>query len=292
MSFATSKTDTMLMDNNGSQLKLLGDKIQANKIIDGRTLQPRPGGIRNLEAEARSHESIRFKEQPISTFIAPEELPPCIFPQYKPPRQTFELLIEDPVECRPNPDEPSYMRIYKELVCKEEKDEPAEQQKIKEPDAEPVSTTTQVSQKMIDTHHMPSMRTRDRRSEDTVLMDSELCIGCAKPENEINFMGGLGPCCGNKRSDKHPQRPTTIQKIFRMRTGNYPLMSLTENPRQAHCPVPRHRHHVKQLKQILEKVELADNVDTPTASTSSIVECENFDLENPLNLDLQVRSYS
>lgn len=92
------------------------------------------------------------------------------------------------------------------------------------------------------------------------------------PSNEVGFMGGIGGAHGNARSSLHTDRPTEIQKIFNMRTGNRGIYMLTEDPKATNNTIPRRlgkETYSRQVKSIVDKVWMANNFETKTKSSES-----------------------
>uniref|UniRef100_A0A336LMF2 CSON014312 protein n=1 Tax=Culicoides sonorensis TaxID=179676 RepID=A0A336LMF2_CULSO len=92
------------------------------------------------------------------------------------------------------------------------------------------------------------------------------------PPNEVAFMGGLGGKKGNARSTLHTDRPTEVQKIFNMRTGNRGIFNLTENPRNTQSLTqkrPPILNMSKQVKSIVDKVWRANNFEDKVKSSDS-----------------------
>lgn len=91
--------------------------------------------------------------------------------------------------------------------------------------------------------------------------------------NEVNFMGGLGPNLGHPRSTVFIQRPTTVQKIYNMRTRNQPVFTFCEDPRKANNVVPKKEkidyRNIARIRKTVERVRLAQNVETPPPSDFS-----------------------
>lgn len=91
--------------------------------------------------------------------------------------------------------------------------------------------------------------------------------------NEVNFIGGLGPNVGHARSAVHIQRPTTVQKVYSMRTRNQPVFTFCEDPRKANNVVPKKEkidyRNLKRIRKSVERVRLAQNVETPPPSDFS-----------------------
>lgn len=91
--------------------------------------------------------------------------------------------------------------------------------------------------------------------------------------NEVNFIGGLGPNVGHPRSTVHIQRPTTVQKVYNMRTRNQPVFTFCEDPRKANNVVPKKEkidyRNLKRIRKSVERVRLAQNVETPPPSDFS-----------------------
>lgn len=85
-------------------------------------------------------------------------------------------------------------------------------------------------------------------------------------------MGGLGGKKGNVRSILHTERPTEVQKIFNMRTGNRGIFTLTENPQNTQNLVQKRPPVVnmsKQVKSIVDKVWMANNFEEKAKSSES-----------------------
>lgn len=85
-------------------------------------------------------------------------------------------------------------------------------------------------------------------------------------------MGGLGGKKGNARSILHTDRPTEVQKIFNMRTGNRGIFTMTENPQNTQNLVQRRPPVVnmsKQVRSIVDKVWMANNFEEKAKSSES-----------------------
>lgn len=94
------------------------------------------------------------------------------------------------------------------------------------------------------------------------------------PPNELAFMGGTGKNKGNPRSILHIQRPTEVQKIYKMRTANRGMYGLTEDPRNTTSTVPqRHpvtrKNEAEKVKSIVDRVWMANNFEDKAKSSDS-----------------------
>lgn len=92
------------------------------------------------------------------------------------------------------------------------------------------------------------------------------------PPNEVAFMGGLGGKRGNARSILHTERPTEVQKIFNMRTGNRGIFTMTENPLNTQNLVKKRApitNMNKQVRAIVDKVWMANNFEEKAKSSES-----------------------
>lgn len=108
------------------------------------------------------------------------------------------------------------------------------------------------------------------------------------PSNELGFLGGLGKKSGNMRSKAHIQRPSANQILFKMKTTNRILVSFTEDlalthsltRKQTKATKPVHKSIENDLKELVSKVQIADNVIKKTSkkkqasSTTSETEVE------------------
>lgn len=104
-------------------------------------------------------------------------------------------------------------------------------------------------------------------------VDGEYKVPRVELPNEVNFIGGLGPNVGHPRSNVHIQRPTTVQKIYNMRTRNQPVFTFCEDPHKANNVVPKKEkidyRNIKRIRQSVERVRLAQNIETPPPSDFS-----------------------
>lgn len=104
-------------------------------------------------------------------------------------------------------------------------------------------------------------------------LDGDYNVPRVEAPNEVNFIGGLGPNVGHPRSTVHIQRPTTVQKVYNMRTRNQPVFTFCEDPRKANNVVPKKEkidyRNVERIRKSVERVRLAQNVETPPPSDFS-----------------------
>lgn len=104
-------------------------------------------------------------------------------------------------------------------------------------------------------------------------LDGDYNLPKVELPNEVNFIGGLGPNVGHPRSTVHIQRATTVQKVYNMRTRNQPVFTFCEDPRKANNVVPKKEkidyRNVKRIRKSVERVRLAQNIETPPPSDFS-----------------------
>ena len=88
------------------------------------------------------------------------------------------------------------------------------------------------------------------------------------PVNEFAFLGGLGSFKRRKRNVEKIDRPTIVQKIFKMKTGPRNLHTFTENCEELGGLYSKVKDIIsfgnkKKLKEIVDKVWMADNFEEP-----------------------------
>lgn len=103
--------------------------------------------------------------------------------------------------------------------------------------------------------------------------NGEFSIPNLEMPNEVNFLGGIGPNVGHPRSTQNIQRPTKIQQLYNMRTRNQPVFTFCEDPRKANNVVQKKEKidhtNVKRIKETVDRIRLAQNVETPPPSDFS-----------------------
>ncbi|KAJ6643216.1 hypothetical protein Bhyg_08173 [Pseudolycoriella hygida] len=144
------------------------------------------------------------------------------------------------------------------------------------------------SQSESNLNHFPSVRSRksvlkgspafvwsnEVTRTDEPYYDKRYHIPHDLPPNEVNFVGGLGKIKGHARSKLHPNRPTTLQKLYGMTSRNKIAVTFTQPHKDSHCLAQKtekliERQSPKVIKSVVRQVTSADFIITPSSSNAS-----------------------